>query len=89
MYMGRHSLNQETAKIKDQVRIQTRNDTKKKLPNAKDGRRPIFNNKILQMNVEAGAAAIRKLETLYNSLCETIAINLRQTLEALQIEREA
>ncbi|CAF3653024.1 unnamed protein product [Rotaria sordida] len=79
----------EQSKVKGDVRVQMKSETKKTMMTETDREKiATLKEKIRQMNIEAGALAIRKLQEMHEKLEKEIQLNLQTTLRRLQEEKD-
>ncbi|CAF0980766.1 unnamed protein product [Adineta steineri] len=82
-------LKQEQSNVKGEVRVRMKSETKKTLVDETDKEKiDTVKEKIRQMNIEAGALAIRKLQEMHEQLEATIQTNLQTAIKRLQKEKD-
>ncbi|CAF4178785.1 unnamed protein product [Rotaria sp. Silwood2] len=82
-------LKHEQSKVKEDVRVQMKTETKKKMMTETDREKIAgLKEKIRQINIEAGALAIRKLQEMHEKLEKKIQLNLQKTLHQLHEEKD-
>ncbi|CAM4854342.1 unnamed protein product [Rotaria socialis] len=82
-------LKHEQEKVKEDVRIQMRTETKRAMTTETD-REKIANlkEKIRQLNIEAGALAVRKLQEMHEKVEKKIRTNLQKALHKLHEKKD-
>ncbi|CAF1016252.1 unnamed protein product [Rotaria sp. Silwood1] len=82
-------LKHEQLKVKEDVRVQMKTETKKKMMTETDRERiATLKDKIRQINIEAGALAIRKLQEMHEKLEKKVQLNLQNTLHRLHEKKD-
>ncbi|UJR30175.1 hypothetical protein I4U23_017715 [Adineta vaga] len=83
------TLKHEQAKVKGDVRVHMKTETKKTIMSETDREKiDSLKEKIRQMNIEAGALAIRKLQEMHEKLETTIQTNLQTSLKYLHQNKD-
>ncbi|CAF1212762.1 unnamed protein product [Adineta ricciae] len=83
------TLKHEQARVKGDVRVHMKTETKKTIMTETDREKiDSLKEKIRQMNIEAGALAIRKLQEMHEQLEASIQTNLQNSLKRLHKDKD-